>query len=132
MSLPDLNLKAFRRRAPTLEARFQSFSRHIADFSGTAVAFTLAFSTVAVWGVTGPLFHFSDGWQLVINTGTTIVTFLMVFLIQNAQNEDTRELHAKLDAVLQELRAERGMLHDPELLTLTPDEILEDVRLGDG
>ncbi|WP_272976293.1 low affinity iron permease family protein, partial [Deinococcus geothermalis] len=62
----------------------------------------------------------------------TIVTFLMVFLIQNAQNEDTRELHAKLDAVLQELRAGRGMVHDPELLELTPDEILEEVRAGEG
>ncbi|ABF46475.1 protein of unknown function DUF1452 [Deinococcus geothermalis DSM 11300] len=85
-----------------------------------------------MWAATGPLFHFSDAWQLVINTGTTIVTFLMVFLIQNAQNEDTRELHAKLDAVLQELRAGRGMVHDPELLELTPDEILEEVRAGEG
>ncbi|QBY10414.1 hypothetical protein E5F05_19365 [Deinococcus metallilatus] len=115
-----------------MEARFQSFSRRIADFTGTASSFTLALLAILVWAVTGPLFHFSDAWQLVINTGTTIVTFLMVFLIQNAQNEDTRELHAKLDAVLQELRAERGMVHDPELLQLTPDEILEEVRAGEG
>ena len=114
-----------------LEARFQILSRRIADFSGTAIAFTCALSTVLIWLVTGPLFHYSDGWQLVINTGTTIVTFLMVFLIQNAQNEDTRELHAKLDAVLQELRAERNMIHDPELLQLTPDELLEEARAGD-
>ena len=120
-----------RRRPPSLEARFQTFSRRIADFTGKSTAFTLALTSVLVWAVTGPLFHFSENWQLVINTGTTIVTFLMVFLIQNAQNEDTRELHAKLDAVLQELRAERNMIHDPELLQLTPDEIMEEVRLGE-
>ena len=125
---PDF--RTFRPRL-RLEARFQSLSRRIADFSGTAVAFTCAAGSVAVWLVTGPLFHYSDAWQLVINTGTTIVTFLMVFLIQNAQNEDTRELHAKLDAVLQELRAERNMIHDPELLLLTPDELLEEARAGD-
>ena len=121
-----------RPRRQRLEARFQSFSRRIADFTGTASSFTLALLSILVWAATGPLFHFSDAWQLVINTGTTIVTFLMVFLIQNAQNEDTRELHAKLDAVLQELRAGRGMVHDPELLELTPDEILEEVRAGEG
>lgn len=114
-----------------LEVRFQALSRRIADFSGTALAFTCAASSIVVWLITGPLFHYSDGWQLVINTGTTIITFLMVFLIQNAQNEDTRELHAKLDAVLQELRAERNMIHDPELLQLTPDELLEEARAGD-
>lgn len=115
----------------SLEARFQSFSRRIADFTGTASAFSVACLSLLVWVVSGPIFHFSDAWQLVINTATTIVTFLMVFLIQNAQNEDTRELHAKLDAVLQELRAERGMLHDPELLHLTPDQIVQEVRAGE-
>ena len=66
-----------------------------------------------------------------INTSTTIITFLMVFLIQNAQNEDTRELHTKLDAVLQELRAERNMVDDAELLQLTPDELMEGARASD-
>ncbi|WP_293912771.1 low affinity iron permease family protein [Deinococcus sp.] len=133
MSVPNLSpLKVLPRRRPvSLEARFQHLSRRIADFSGSATAFTVALLTLVVWAITGPLFRFSDAWQLVINTGTTIVTFLMVFLIQNAQNEDTRELHAKLDAVLQELRAERNMIHDAELLQLTPDEILEEVRLGE-
>lgn len=129
MSLP--NISAPRPRQLRLEAKFQRFSRRIADFTGTASAFSVACLSLVVWVVTGPIFHFSDARQLVINTGTTIVTFLMVFLIQNAQNEDTRELHAKLDAVLQELRAERDMLHDPELLTLTPDEIVEEVRAGE-
>jgi low affinity Fe/Cu permease len=67
----------------------------------------------------------------VTNTGTTIVNFLLVFLIQNAQNEDTCELHAKLDAVLRELRAERNMIHDPEWLQLTPEEMPEGARAGD-
>ena len=131
MTSHDSLAQSIRKPRLSLESRFQSFSRRIADFSGTALAFTSAFLIVVVWGVTGPLFHYSDAWQLVINTGTTIVTFLMVFLIQNAQNEDTRELHAKLDAVLQELRAERGMIHDPQLLQLTPDEIMEEVRAGE-
>ncbi|WP_164473447.1 low affinity iron permease family protein [Deinococcus psychrotolerans] len=128
---PPITIAPIKRRTISLEARFQRLSRRIADFSGTATAFTLALTSLVVWVVTGPLFRFSDGWQLVINTGTTIVTFLMVFLIQNAQNEDTRELHAKLDAVLQELRAERNMIHDADLLQLTPDEIMEEVRLGE-
>ncbi len=131
MTISNTAAQIIRKPRLTLEARFQSFSRRIADFSGTALAFTAAFTIVLVWGVTGPLFHYSDAWQLVINTGTTIVTFLMVFLIQNAQNEDTRELHAKLDAVLQELRAERGMIHDADLLELSPAEILEEVRAGE-
>ncbi|MBZ9711811.1 low affinity iron permease family protein [Deinococcus multiflagellatus] len=126
-----LSARRARPRSRRLEATFQRLSRRMADFSGTAVAFCLACLSLMLWLVTGPLFHFSDAWQLVINTGTTIVTFLMVFLIQNAQNEDTRELHAKLDAVLQELRAERGMMHDPGLLALTPDEIVQEVRAGD-
>lgn len=129
---PTIPHPASRRRRPSLDARFQALSRHIADLTGRATAFTLALLTLLVWAATGPLFHFSDAWQLVVNTGTTIITFLMVFLIQNAQNEDTRELHAKLDAVLQELRAGRGMLHDPGLLRLTPDEIVEEARLGEG
>jgi low affinity Fe/Cu permease len=67
-----------------------------AAWTGRPAAFLLAFSVVVIWGVTGPLFHYSDTWQLVINTGTTIVTFLMVFLIQNTQNRDTLALQVKL------------------------------------
>ena len=67
-----------------------------AAWTGRPAAFLLAFAVVIFWGVTGPLFHYSDGWQLVINTGTTIVTFLMVFLIQNTQNRDTLALQVKL------------------------------------
>jgi len=71
-----------------------------ANAAGRPWAFVTAFVVVLVWAVTGPLFAFSDTWQLVINTGTTIVTFLMVFLIQNAQNRDTQALHLKLDELI--------------------------------
>jgi low affinity Fe/Cu permease len=67
-----------------------------AAWTGKPVPFLLAFATVVIWAVTGPLFHYSDTWQLVINTGTTVITFLMVFLIQNTQNRDTLALQVKL------------------------------------
>ena len=84
---------------------FTAVANAIARFVGDPVAFILAFMTVVVWGITGPLFHYSDTWQLVINTGTTIVTFLMVFLIQNSQNRDAAAMQAKLE---QEAEAENG------------------------
>lgn len=71
-----------------------------AAWTGRPVAFILAFSTIVVWSLTGPLFHYSDTWQLVINTGTTIITFLMVFLIQNTQNRDTLALQVKLSELI--------------------------------
>ena len=75
---------------------FSRFANMTAAWTGTPAAFLLAFIIVVVWAVTGPIFHYSDTWQLVINTGTTIVTFLMVFLIQNTQNRDTKALQVKL------------------------------------
>jgi low affinity Fe/Cu permease len=83
-----------------LEGRFSQFSAAIARLSGKPVTFALATLIVLTWAVTGPIFHYSDTWQLVINTGTTIVTFLMVFLIQNTQNRDTLALQVKLDELL--------------------------------
>jgi low affinity Fe/Cu permease len=81
-----------------------SWFTHIAKWtshvSGSPAAFTLAMGTILVWGITGPLFGFSDTWQLVINTGTTIVTFLMVFLIQNTQNRDSQAIQVKLDEII--------------------------------
>jgi len=71
-----------------------------AAWTGKPVAFLLAFATVVIWAVTGPLFHYSDTWQLVINTGTTVITFLMVFLIQNTQNRDTLALQVKLSELI--------------------------------
>jgi low affinity Fe/Cu permease len=79
---------------------FEQVSGRIAIATGRPLAFILAFTVILVWGVTGPLFHYSDTWQLVINTGTTIVTFLMVFLIQNAQNRDGSAIQAKLDELI--------------------------------
>jgi len=82
---------------------FESMAQHVASWAGRPPAFALALAVVIIWGVTGPLFAFSDTWQLVINTGTTIVTFLMVFLIQNAQNRDASAIQAKLDELIRAL-----------------------------
>jgi low affinity Fe/Cu permease len=84
---------------------FERFAGRIAIATGQPSAFVLAVAVIIIWAVTGPLFHWSDTWQLVINTGTTIVTFLMVFLIQNAQNRDASAIQAKLDELI---RAGRG------------------------
>ncbi len=84
---------------------------------GSAWAFVVALTVILVWAITGPVFGFSDTWQLVINTGTTIVTFLMVFLIQNTQNRDARALHLKLDELLRALTAARTGLVDLEELS---------------
>ena len=80
--------------------RFQCFARATARVAGSPWAFGLAIALILLWALTGPLFHFSDTWQLVINTSTTIVTFLMVFLIQSTQNRDSEALHLKLDELL--------------------------------
>jgi low affinity Fe/Cu permease len=83
-----------------MEDLFRRFANFAAAHTGSAGAFLLAVLVVLVWAASGPLFGFSDTWQLVINTGTTVVTFLMVFLIQNTQNRDSRAIHAKLDSLL--------------------------------
>jgi low affinity Fe/Cu permease len=85
--------------------RFDSFASLVTRWAGSPAAFCLAVATVVVWVVTGPIFHYSDGWQLVINTGTTIVTFLMVFLIQQSQNKDSVALHLKLNELLSSHRS---------------------------
>jgi len=79
---------------------FTCFAQQAANLAGSAGAFALAIGVVLAWAVTGPLFHFSEVWQLVINTGTTIVTFLMVFLVQNAQNRDGKVIQLKLDELI--------------------------------
>jgi low affinity Fe/Cu permease len=83
-----------------LDRFFTWFASKVSFVSGQPLAFVIAVATIIVWGVTGPLFAFSDTWQLVINTGTTIVTFLMVFLIQNSTNRDAAAMQAKLDELL--------------------------------
>ncbi len=79
---------------------FRRMAHATAEAVGRPLAFLVAVSTIAIWGLTGPIFHYSDTWQLVINTGTTIVTFLMVFLIQNTQNRDAHAIHLKLDELI--------------------------------
>lgn len=79
---------------------FESFANWATVATGSSAAFIIAAVTVLVWAVTGPLFHYSETWQLVINTGTTIVTFLMVFLIQKSQNKDSKAIHLKLNELL--------------------------------
>jgi low affinity Fe/Cu permease len=86
-------------------------------FTGGRWGFCLAFGSVILWAALGPVFRYSDNWQLVINTGTTIVTFLMVFLIQNAQNRESKALHLKLDELILSARRARNELIDIELLT---------------
>ncbi len=83
-----------------MNERFRKFAQWISEITGSSWAFILAASSIVVWVVTGPIFKFSDTWQLVINTGTTIVTFLMVFLIQNTQNRDSKAIQLKLDELI--------------------------------
>src|SRR5689334_22062528 len=89
---------------------FQGFAHRVSLAVGSPWAFMLAFGVVIVWAVSGPLFHYSDTWQLTINTGTTIVTFLMVFLIQNTQNRDSHAIHLKLDELIRANRFARNRL----------------------
>ena len=106
----------------TISAWFGRIANATSSIAGTPWAFLVALGTVIVWAVTGPLFGFSDTWQLVINTGTTIVTFLMVFLIQNTQNRDAKALHIKL---LRAVDAARNQVIDVEEDT---DEMLDTLR----
>ena len=93
---------------------FSDIANAVARQSGRPSAFSLAMLAVVIWLVTGPLFNYSDTWQLVINTGTTIVTFLIVFLIQNTQNRDARAMHLKLDELLKGVKGARTQLVDLE------------------
>lgn len=104
---------------------FSHIARVVADVLGTPAAFFGAGGLILLWAVTGPLFHFSDTWQLVVNTGTTIATFLIVFLIQNTQNRDARALHLKLDEVIHSMRKARNNLIDLENCT---DEELDTLQ----
>lgn len=104
---------------------FRKFAQAISHAVGSPWAFIIAISIVGVWALSGPVFGYSDTWQLVINTGTTIITFLMVFLIQNTQNRDAKAIHLKLDELLKGVKGARTGMVDLEELS---DEELETLQ----
>jgi low affinity Fe/Cu permease len=111
-------------RLPSMRRTFADIATTIAQRSGRPVTFIVALVAILVWAVTGPLFHFSDTWQLIINTSTTIITFLMVFVIQNTQNRDGAAIQAKLDELIRVSSARNSLIG---IETLTQDEI-EEIR----
>ncbi|MDI6837738.1 MAG: low affinity iron permease family protein [Rhizobiaceae bacterium] len=89
---------------------FARFATAVSEWTGRPAVFALALASIAVWGLTGPVFGFSETWQLVVNTGTTIITFLMVFVLQNAQSRDTRAIQTKLDELILTSKAENRFI----------------------
>lgn len=110
----DMNQKA-------MTGRFQKFAHHVSDLSGRPSAFVLSVSLILIWAACGPAHNYSDTWQLIVNTSTTIITFLMVFLIQNTQNRDARAIHLKLDELIRASSHARNNLID--LQNLNDDEL---------
>jgi len=96
---------------------FRRFAQRSADLVGSPAAFVAGVVVIAVWAATGPYFHFSDTWQLIVNTGTTVITFLMVFVIQSTQNRDAKAMHLKLDELIRAVSAARTRLVHLEDLT---------------
>jgi low affinity Fe/Cu permease len=114
---------------PNQQTRFERFAHHMSEAAGHPTAFALALLVILGWAVTGPIFHFDSTWQLVINTGTTIVTFLMVFLIQCMQNRDTAALQLKLDELLRAIaEADNDMIEVEQGGEATIQEARERVR----
>ncbi|MEO8746126.1 MAG: low affinity iron permease family protein [Rhodanobacter sp.] len=109
----------------TFSKAFSRFAEATSRYAGKPVAFLAAVAIVVIWAASGPMFHYGETWQLVINTGTTIVTFLMVFLIQNSQNREGSALHIKLDELIRVTEAQNGLLNLEDL----DDETLEKIRL---
>ena len=105
------------RKRNAVGALLERFSYQATRATGTSIAFVLALGVIVIWAFTGPIFGYSDTWQLVINTGTTIVTFLMVFLIQRAQNKDALAIHLKLNEIVAALEGASNRLIDVEDLT---------------
>ena len=113
-----------------MDGFFTKIAGRVAAFAGQPIAFVAALALIILWSLSGPLFHYSDTWQLVVNTATTIVTFLMVFLIQNSQNRDAAAMQAKLDELIRALDNARGHFVGIEHLTDTEiEKIREDLEL---
>jgi len=109
-----------------VSATLESLAHRATEWTGGSWAFGIALATIVVWGITGPVFGFSDTWQLVINTGTTVVTFLMVFLIQRSQNKDSRAVHLKLNEIVAALQGASNRLINVEDLTETEIRVLHE------
>ncbi len=109
-----------------MDGFFTRVAGRVAAFAGQPVAFIGALALIILWGLSGPLFHYSDTWQLVVNTATTIITFLMVFLIQNSQNRDAAAMQAKLDELIRALDQARGQFVGIEHLTDTEIELIRE------
>ncbi len=99
------------------ERGFHVFATKAANWVGTKWAFLVALLTIALWLISGPYFHYSDTWQLIVNTGTTVITFLVVFLIQNTQNRDARAIHLKLDEIIKSIDQAQNEMIDIEHLS---------------
>ncbi len=97
-----------------MHENFRRFARHTSNIAGSPWTFCIALAAIVLWAVSGPVFGFSTSWQLLVNTGTTILTFLMVFLIQNTQNRDAHAVHLKLDELIKALKGARNQLIDIE------------------
>jgi low affinity Fe/Cu permease len=104
---------------------FTRIAGGVAAFAGQPIAFVVATALIIIWGLSGPIFHYSDTWQLVVNTATTIITFLMVFLIQNSQNRDGAAMQAKLDELIRAIEGARGQFIAIEHLT---DQQIQEIR----
>src|SRR4051812_48151348 len=117
-------IKEIKSENPTTD-RFGRFAACASSWMGSKIAFVCAGLLIVTWAVTGPIFHFSDTWQLVINTGTTIVTFLMVFLIQNTQNRDARAINLKLDELIRAIDKARDQMMNIEKLSDVDLDLLE-------
>jgi low affinity Fe/Cu permease len=120
--MPNNNKRSEPDKPRSARDLFVDFSKATSQAVGSHWAFLIAILVIAVWAITGPMFRYSDNWQLVINTGTTIVTFLMVFLIQSTQNRDAKAIHLKLDELI---RALRGARDDLVLLENMSEDELE-------
>jgi low affinity Fe/Cu permease len=105
---------------------FTGFANATSRYAGRPMTFAVCIALIAIWALTGPVFHYSDTWQLIINTSTTIVTFLMVFLIQNTQNRDNAALQAKLDELIRVGQGQNGFIGIEKLTDKELEQILED------